>query len=75
MAECNETLRELYQFLDGELTDSDRVHIQQHLDDCSPCLAAFDFEAELRIVVKSRCVDRVPDSLREKIARAIEDAR
>lgn len=75
MAECNETLRELYQFLDGELTDSDRVHIQQHLDDCSPCLAAFDFEAELRIVVRSRCVDRVPDSLREKIARAIEDAR
>ena len=74
MAECNETLRELYQFLDGELTESDRTHIQQHLDDCSPCLAAFDFEAELRIVVKSRCVDRVPDALRQKIARAIEDA-
>lgn len=72
MAECNETLRELYQFLDGELTDADRSHIQQHLDDCSPCLAAFDFEAELRHVVRNRCVDTVPEALRERIARAIE---
>jgi mycothiol system anti-sigma-R factor len=72
MAECNETLRELYQFLDGELTDADREHIQKHLDDCSPCLAAFDFEAELRQVVRNRCVDAVPESLRARIARAIE---
>ena len=62
MSECNETLRELYLYLDGELTDSDRVHIQQHLDDCSPCLEAFDFEAELRLVVRNRCVDQVPES-------------
>lgn len=74
MAECNDTLRELYQFLDGELTESDRTHIKQHLDDCSPCLAAFDFEAELRLVVRNRCVDTVPDSLRDRIARAIQEA-
>lgn len=74
MAECNDTLRELYQFLDGELTESDRVHIKRHLDDCSPCLAAFDFEAELRLVVRNRCVDTVPDSLRDRIARAIQEA-
>jgi mycothiol system anti-sigma-R factor len=74
MSDCNETLRELYLFLDGELTDSDRVHIQQHLDDCSPCLEAFDFEAELRLVVRNRCVDQVPESLRVRIARAIEES-
>lgn len=72
MADCNETLRELYLYLDGELTDEDREHIQHHLDDCSPCLAAFDFEAELRIVVQRRCTDQVPDELRARIARAIE---
>ena len=72
MADCNETLRELYLYLDGQLTDEDRVHIQQHLDDCSPCLEAFDFEAELRLVVRSRCVDHVPESLRARIAKALE---
>jgi mycothiol system anti-sigma-R factor len=70
--DCNDTLRELYLFLDGELTDEDRAHITQHLDDCSPCLEAYDFEAELRLVVKSRCTDQVPESLRARIARAIE---
>lgn len=75
MDDCNETLRELYQYLDGELTEANRDHIREHLDDCSPCLAAFDFQAELRMVVKNRCVDQVPASLRERIARAIEEER
>lgn len=74
MAECNETLRELYQFLDGELTEADRSHIKQHLDDCSPCLSAFDFEAELQMVIRNRCTDTVPEALRERIAKAIQEA-
>ena len=72
MADCNDTLRELYQYLDGQLSDDDRAHIEHHLDDCSPCLEAFDFEAELRLVIRHRCVDQVPDELRQRIARAIE---
>ncbi|MCB0976852.1 MAG: mycothiol system anti-sigma-R factor [Acidimicrobiales bacterium] len=70
--DCNETLRELYSFLDGELTDDSREHIRRHLDDCSPCLAAFDFQAELRLVIRNRCCDEVPSSLRDRIAAAIE---
>ena len=69
--DCNETLRELYQYLDGELTEDDRRHIQGHLDDCSPCLEAFDFEAELRMVVRHRCIEQVPESLRDRIARVL----
>ncbi|MBX3286352.1 MAG: mycothiol system anti-sigma-R factor [Actinobacteria bacterium] len=73
--DCNETLKELYGFLDGQLSDEDREHIRQHLDDCSPCLEAFDFEAELRMVIRHRCIEQAPDSLRERIARAIEAER
>ena len=71
--DCNETLREVYLSLDGELPEDDRRHIQEHLDDCSPCLAAFDFEAELRAVVAQRCRDEVPESLRARIARALTE--
>ncbi|MCU1454768.1 MAG: anti-sigma factor [Acidimicrobiales bacterium] len=69
--DCNETLRELYGFLDGELTPENRQHLQQHIDDCSPCLAAYDFELELRMVIRRRCVEQVPESLRRKIAEAL----
>lgn len=67
-ARCEEALAELYTFLDGELTEDRRGFIRQHLDDCNPCLEAFDFEAELRLVIKHRCTEEVPESLRARIA-------
>ncbi len=72
MPDCTETLQELYEYLDGELTDDKRQHIEQHLNDCSPCYEAFDFEAELRMVIRKRCAETVPEELRQRIARALE---
>jgi mycothiol system anti-sigma-R factor len=68
---CDEALAELYTFLDNELTVEMRVRIERHLNDCSPCLEAFDFEAELRQVVRHRCRDQVPEGLRLRIAEQI----
>jgi len=69
---CDETIEKLYVYLDGELTEEKRSIITGHLDDCNPCLEAFDFEAELRIVVSRRCHDDVPESLKLKIAHQLE---
>jgi mycothiol system anti-sigma-R factor len=68
---CNDAAYELYTFLDGELTDEKRRDITQHLDDCPPCFEQFDFEAELRQVIASKCKDAVPDELRRRIADAL----
>ncbi|MGH9129480.1 MAG: mycothiol system anti-sigma-R factor [Acidimicrobiales bacterium] len=70
--DCSEVVHRLYHFLDGELTEERRSVIRHHLDDCGPCLEAFDFEAELRQVVASRCRDRVPDRLLDRVAAAIQ---
>jgi len=72
--DCNETIERLYHYLDGELTDERRSEIKRHLDDCPPCLGAFDFEAELRVVIADRCRDRVPESLRRRIHDALVEA-
>lgn len=69
---CDDALHELYGFLDGELTVEVRQTIQQHLDDCPPCYEAFDFEAELRMVIARKCTETVPDSLKQRIAQALE---
>lgn len=71
--DCTEAIHRLYHFLDGELTVERRQEIQQHLDDCSPCLEAFDFEAELRMMIAVKCRDEVPPELRAKIAALIHD--
>ena len=70
---CKRALAELYTFLDGELTEERRVVIEEHLDVCNPCLEAFDFEAELRMVIQHRCREEVPESLRDRIASALSD--
>ena len=69
--DCSEAIHRLYHFLDGELTPQRRTEIQTHLDDCGPCLQAFDFEAELRLMIATKCRDEVPDTLRIRIAQAI----
>jgi mycothiol system anti-sigma-R factor len=73
--DCTETVRRLYGFLDGELTEERRQTIRHHLDHCAPCEEVFVFEAELRRVIADRCKDRVPDQLRQRIAAAIDHER
>ncbi len=71
--QCLEALRELYSFLDGELTEERRGAIRGHLDECGGCVEAFDFEVELRQVVSRCCREtEVPQDLRLRIAEAIE---
>ncbi|MDQ6839406.1 MAG: mycothiol system anti-sigma-R factor [Actinomycetota bacterium] len=71
---CEEALDTLYRYLDGELTEDRKRQIRIHLDECSPCLGAFDFEAELKIVVATRCRDQVPDHLRLRVAAVLAQA-
>lgn len=71
---CREALDTLYSYLDGELTEQRRHDITSHLDRCSSCLEAFDFEAELKVVVARRCREQVPEHLRLRVARALADA-
>ena len=71
-ADCSEAIHALYEFIDGELTAERRVAIQAHLDGCHGCYEAFDFEAELRILISQRCRDEVPERLRHNIVRALE---
>jgi mycothiol system anti-sigma-R factor len=73
--DCLEAVHKLYHFLDGELTDEKRKQIQEHLDNCSPCGQAYDFEKELRKVISEKCREQVPESLKEKIAAAINHER
>ena len=70
---CEAALQELYLYLDGELTPEKRTTIKSHLDDCSPCFEAFDFEAELRTVISKRCREQVPESLRDAVAKMLDD--
>jgi mycothiol system anti-sigma-R factor len=68
MADCKQTLRELDTFLDGELSDTTREQIHQHIDGCVDCLQTFAFHADLKQAIRRKCGnDEMPASLLAKI--------
>ncbi len=69
--DCDRTIRQVYLYLDGELTILRRWQITRHLNRCPPCAHGFDFELELRHVIATRCHDEVPPELEQRIADAI----
>lgn len=75
MSDCNDALHLLYRYLDGDLTDDRRSVIQRHLDHCQPCAEPYDFEAELRMVIRRKCQEQVPESLRAKVRKALDAER
>ncbi len=72
MSDCHNALHELYGYLDGELTNERRAVIQRHLDGCQPCAEPYDFEAELRNVIRRKCAEQVPASVMAKIRAALD---
>lgn len=69
--DCEEALRAMYLFLDGEMSESERAEVRAHLDDCSPCGKAFEFEADLKQIIASRCREDVPAHLYERVRHSL----
>ncbi len=70
--DCDEAVRQLFVYLDGELTDAKRRAITAHLDECVHCADSLQFEAELRAIVASRVQERVPETLIERVKAALQ---
>ena len=75
MADCNETLRELDAFLDRELSTETHVAIRAHLEGCPDCFQAFDFHAELKLIVSQKCQnDEMPAGLLARLEQCFGEA-
>lgn len=70
---CDEAVAELYAFLDGELDDVVMAQVEAHLRRCSPCLEAFDFEADLRRVISAKCTEQVTPQARARLCVTLRE--
>ena len=71
--ECEEILRQVEVYLDGELPAEEAARVEGHLAGCSPCLERQEFVSNLRRILRDKCgrVERLPDAARERIHRAV----
>ena len=74
MADCEDTLREIYRFLDGEVPSEVEHKIHHHLDGCLDCLQAFEFHFELKAVIRAKAqVVDVPPGLLDRVRSCFGD--
>lgn len=73
MADCRDTLRELYSYLDDMLEESLRVQISTHLDECPDCQDRVEFEYTLKARIRARAADEpLPESLRKRLLDCLD---
>ncbi|WP_104108107.1 mycothiol system anti-sigma-R factor [Nocardioides sp. 616] len=65
--DCADYLERIVYFLDNELDDADCSAVQQHLDECGPCLQKYDLQRTVKSVVARACSESAPSELRARV--------
>ncbi len=68
---CDEALANLYLYLDAELDKATAERIRSHLEACRDCSGSFDFESRLKVVVRTRLQEDVPEHLIDRIRQVL----
>ncbi|WP_020575815.1 mycothiol system anti-sigma-R factor [Actinopolymorpha alba] len=72
--DCTEILERVFLFLDREMDEADCSKIEQHLDECAPCLQKYDLEELVKALVARSCgCDKPPEGLRQKVLMRIRE--
>lgn len=74
-SDCSEVLDRVFFFLDNELDVADCAQIQQHLDECGPCLAKYDLERTVKALVARSCSEVAPEGLRQRVMVSIHQVQ
>jgi mycothiol system anti-sigma-R factor len=61
----------MYFFIDNELGAADAEQIQQHLDECLPCLREVDVERIVKALIARSCTEHAPTALRQRVIFSI----
>lgn len=75
VADCSEVLGRMFVFLDNELDSAGCAQIQQHLDECGPCLAKYNLERTVKAVVARSCTEVAPEGLRERVMVSLREVQ
>ena len=71
-SQCSGVLRDVWLFLDDEMDQENRAKVQQHLDECSPCLVEAGLDQKLKELLHRKCGgDRAPEQLRQRLVATL----
>lgn len=65
--DCDEVMRQLFDFLDGEVDKTAEHEIHHHIDECRSCFSRVEFERVLKERIRTSKEEVLPESLRNRI--------
>ncbi len=74
MIRCEDAMRKLWDFLDGELAEDEREALKKHLEVCNRCYPAYDFQrAYLDYTRRLATREQAPSELRKRLFMKLLD--
>lgn len=71
---CEETLREIERFLDGETEIDLTAAVHRHIADCHPCGERAEFQRHLKVLIAKKCgTEAVPPALLDRVTALIHE--
>jgi anti-sigma factor (TIGR02949 family) len=70
--DCEQALRQIFQFIDHELVDDERVAMEQHLHTCKSCFSRTEFERLLKERVGELRDEEVSPHMSQRIGRLLK---
>ncbi|HEX2426091.1 MAG TPA: zf-HC2 domain-containing protein [Actinomycetota bacterium] len=71
--DCQEVLRRLELYLDGELDGGLCIDIEEHLVTCGTCTGHSDFQRRLKEILRAKCgCHEVPSQVLQRVRVVIE---
>ena len=66
--DCAVVIREVWALLDGEVDDTERERLRQHLDHCPACLRHYGVEERIKKLIATKCSgEKAPSYLVERV--------
>jgi anti-sigma factor (TIGR02949 family) len=66
--DCDEVMRQLFDYLDGEVDETAEHEIHNHIDECRSCFSRVEFEKTLKDKIRAGKGEAPPGSLRDRVA-------
>jgi mycothiol system anti-sigma-R factor len=73
MITCAEAVRQLWEYLDGMVDESQREAIEEHLSVCRRCCGEVEFVEELRRFLASHAADEIPGDVRLRLESTLDE--
>ena len=73
MISCAEAVRQLWEYLDGEIAERDRAAIEEHLTFCRRCCGEAEFAEELRGFLARSAAEELPADVKTRLVATLDE--